>query len=247
MASQQEDQQRVDGQQNKAQQALLQSESKNQPNIIAMMTTEHYNLQSGRSMTISEANGRSSLYLSTVSTALVALAFVAQVAHMGTEFYVFALILLPSLFFVGLVTFERAVQVAIEDIIYARGINRIRHLYTEIAPQIAEYFVLPYYDDEMSVYGSEGAKLSWWQFFLTISGMIAVINSVLAGTFVGLMVYRFIALSLVFSTLVGVFGFVVVLVFFLRYQWIRWGNAQRRLKTLFPRPTSAERTPITER
>ncbi len=241
MASQQENQQRVDGQQNKAQQ-----QDKNQPNIVAMMTTEHYNLQSGRSMTISEANGRSSLFLSTVSTALVALAFVAQIAHLGTEFYVFALILFPSLFFVGLVTFERTVQVAIEDIIYARGINRIRHLYTEIAPQIAEYFVLPYYDDEMSVYGSEGAKLSWWQFFLTISGMIAVINSVLAGTFIGLVVYRFLALPLVFATLIGLLGFIVVLAFFLRYQWTRWGEAQRKLKTLFPRPASAERTPITE-
>ncbi len=237
MASQQDNQQGVNGQQNATQQTVLSQESnKNQPNVIAMMTTEHYNLQSGRSMTISEANGRSSLFLSTVSTALVALAFVAQVAHLGTEFYIFALILFPSLFFVGLVTFERAVQVAIEDITYARGINRIRHLYTEIAPQIAEYFVLPYYDDEVSVYGSEGAKLSWWQFFLTISGMIAVINSVLAGTFIGLLFYRFIALSLAISALIGSLGFVVVLALFLRYQWTRWGNAQRRLKALFPRP-----------
>jgi hypothetical protein len=223
----------VNGSQNGVRPSL---EGKNQPNVIAMMTTEHYNLQSGRSMTISEAIGRSSLFLSTVSTALVALAFVAQIAHMGTEFYVFALILFPSLFFIGLVTFERLVQIAIEDILYARGISRIRHLYTEIAPQIADYFVLPYYDDELSVYGSEGAKLSWWQFFLTISGMVAVINSVLAGTFIGLAIYRFITLSLALSALIGALGFIVVLMLFLRYQWTRWGGAQRRLKTLFPRP-----------
>ncbi|MBA2677284.1 MAG: hypothetical protein H0U76_02630 [Ktedonobacteraceae bacterium] len=215
----------------------LELDSKNQSSIIAMMTTEHYNLQSGRAMTISESNGRSSLFLSTVSTALVALAFVAQIAKLSTEFYVFALILLPSLFFIGLVTFERTVQVSIEDIIYARGINRIRHLYTEIAPQMTEYFVLSYYDDEMSVYGSEGAKLSWWQFFLTMSGMVAVINSVLAGTFLGLLVYRFLTLPLLFSTLIGLIGFAVAVGLFLRYQWTRWGEAQRRLKTLFPRPT----------
>ncbi len=236
MALEQDKQHQLDAQQNNAHQA--EQDSKNQSSVIAMMTTEHYNLQSGRAMTISESNGRSSLFLSTVSTALVALAFVAQIAKLSTEFYIFALILLPSLFFIGLVTFERTVQVAIEDIIYARGINRIRHLYTEIAPQIAEYFVLPYYDDEMSVYGSEGAKLSWWQFFLTMSGMVAVINSVLAATFLGLLVYRFLALPLLFSTLVGLIGFVVVVGLFLRYQWTRWGKAQQRLKVLFPRPVA---------
>lgn len=233
---QQDKRHQLDEQQNNTGQSQL--DSKNQSSVIAMMTTEHYNLQSGRAMTISESSGRSSLFLSTVSTALVALAFVAQIAHLGTEFYVFALILFPSLFFVGLVTFERTVQVAIEDIIYARGINRIRHLYTEIAPQIAEYFVLPYYDDEMSVYGSEGTAVSWWQFFLTMSGMIAVINSVLAGTFLGLLVYRFLALPLLLSTLLGLIGFAVILGLFLRYQWTRWGEAQHRLKTLFPRPTA---------
>jgi hypothetical protein len=92
MASQEENKTFVNGPQN----PQLSQESKNQPGVIAMMTTEHYNLQSGRSMTISEAIGRSSLFLSTVSTALVALAFVAQIAHMGTEFYAFALILFPS-------------------------------------------------------------------------------------------------------------------------------------------------------
>jgi hypothetical protein len=236
MASHQDDRQVIDEQKTQVSANQPQQDSKNQPNIVAIMTTEHYNLQSGRSMTISEANGRSSLFLSTVSTALVALAFVAQIAHLGTEFYIFALILLPSLFFIGLVTFERTVQVAIEDIVYARGINRIRHLYTELAPQIKDYFVLPYYDDDTSVYGSENAVLSWWQAFLTIPGMVAVINSVIAGTFIGLLVYRFLTLSLVISTIIGIVVFLLVLILFLRYQWTRWGAAQRNLKSLFPTP-----------
>jgi hypothetical protein len=239
MASHQDDRQIIDEQRTQAsanQSQQEQQDGKNQPNIVAIMTTEHYNLQSGRSMTISEANGRSSLFLSTVSTALVALAFVAQIAHLGTEFYIFALILLPSLFFIGLVTFERTVQVAIEDIVYARGINRIRHLYTELAPQIKDYFVLPYHDDDTSVYGSENAVLSWWQAFLTIPGMVAVINSVIAGTFIGLLVYRFLTLSLVIATIIGIVVFLLVLILFLRYQWTRWGAAQRNLKSLFPTP-----------
>ena len=34
--------------------------------LVSITTTEHYNLQTGRSMTISEANGRSSLFVGAV-------------------------------------------------------------------------------------------------------------------------------------------------------------------------------------
>ena len=40
--------------------------------LVSIITTEHYNLQTGRSMTISETTGRASLFLSTVSSTLVA-------------------------------------------------------------------------------------------------------------------------------------------------------------------------------
>ena len=41
------------------------------------------------------------------------------------------MVLFPSLVFWGLVTFERVLESGIEDIIYARSINRIRHLSQE--------------------------------------------------------------------------------------------------------------------
>src|SRR5262249_56138702 len=81
------------------------------PQVISIMTTEHYNLQTGRAMTISDANGRSSLFLGTVSTSLVALAFVGGLsrtgAGLGQAFYLFALVLFPSPPFLGLLTFPR--------------------------------------------------------------------------------------------------------------------------------------------
>ena len=33
------------------------------PQVVTMMTTEHYNLQTGRSMTVADANGRSTLFI----------------------------------------------------------------------------------------------------------------------------------------------------------------------------------------
>ncbi len=39
-------------------------------------TTEHFNLQTARALTVSEANGRASIYLAALSGNLIALAFV---------------------------------------------------------------------------------------------------------------------------------------------------------------------------
>jgi hypothetical protein len=103
--------------------------------LVTIMTTEHYTLQTGRSITTAETNGRSSLFVGAVSSGLIALTFVGQIAHLGTAFFVFSLVVLPTLLFMGLITFERVLQAGSVDVIYARGINRIRHLYLEYAPQ----------------------------------------------------------------------------------------------------------------
>src|SRR5437763_17056830 len=133
--------------------------------LVSIMTTEHYNLQTGRSMTISEANGRSSLFVGAVSSGLVALAFVGQISHLGMAFFVFSLVVLPTLLFMGLITFERVLQAGSVDIIYASGINRIRHLYLEYAPQMQPYILLSTHDDPEGILGHEAMQTSWWQVF----------------------------------------------------------------------------------
>src|SRR5437764_9619837 len=139
--------------------------------LVTMMTTEHYNLQTGRSMTISEANGRASLFVGAVSSGLIALAFVGQISQLGTPFYVFSLVVLPTLFFMGLITFERVMQAGAVDVIYAGGINRIRQLYLEYAPQMQPYFMhatkcdpsflLSFPEDQQGV-GHVAVSLLWW-------------------------------------------------------------------------------------
>jgi hypothetical protein len=201
--------------------------------LVSIMTTEHYNLQSGRSMTISESNGRSSLFVGAVSSGLIALTFVGQIAHLGTAFFVFSLIVIPTLFFMGLITFERVLQAGSADNVYARGINRIRHLYLEYAPQMQPYFILSTYDDQEGTLGQEAMQTSWWQVFLSMAGMIAVINSVLAGSFVGLLLAAF-ALPLWITTSAGVVTFLVSVGLHQRYQWRQWMRLGRDLPVLFP-------------
>jgi hypothetical protein len=71
------------------------------------MTTEHFTLQGARASTIAESTGRATMFLGAVSAGLVALGLMATATQTGRAFYAFALILLPTPSFVGLVTFER--------------------------------------------------------------------------------------------------------------------------------------------
>src|SRR4051795_3902485 len=106
---------------------------------VTFATTEHFNLQTARAGTISEANGRASIYLAALSSNLIALAFIGQMSRLGTAFRAFALILLPALAFVGTVTFQRLVQSSVEDIAFAQRIGRLRGFYLAVAPELEPY------------------------------------------------------------------------------------------------------------
>jgi hypothetical protein len=200
--------------------------------LVTMLTTEHYNLQTGRSMTVADANGRCTLFIGAVSGALIAIAFTGQVSHMGTAFFVFSLVLVPSLFLMGLITFERVLQSAIEDLTYARAITRIRHLYLEYAPQLRPYLLLAVDDQSRRPMLKVGLHPSWWQVFLTAAGMIAAINSVLAGVFVGLLLSALLSFPLLVCTSAGVGTFLVSFGIHQRYQWGQWRRLEQHLAAL---------------
>src|SRR5918994_664486 len=63
---------------------------------LSALTTEQFNLQTARMGTIAEANGRSTLYLGTLSSAVIAIAFVGQTSQLGDTFYLSALMLLTA-------------------------------------------------------------------------------------------------------------------------------------------------------
>ena len=117
-----------------------------------------------------------------MSSGLIALAFICQLSRIGTAFYVFGLAVLPTLAFVGVTTFERALRNRVEDFRLAGWINRIRQFYFDAAPQVARYLPPPSPDLPAPSY-----RPSWYQ-FLTIAGALAVVNSVLIGGVLGLAV-----------------------------------------------------------
>ena len=170
---------------------------------VTFATTEHFNLQTARSLTVSEANGRASIYLAASSGNLIALAFVGQMSRLGAAFYAFALILLPVLAFMGVVTFLRLVQSSIEDIAYAHRIALLRSFYVRVSPELEPYLVT--ISGTGSAVPSDGRKCApgAWQLTLTAAGMVAVVNSVVMAACGGLLLEAAGVHSLVTPVAVG--------------------------------------------
>jgi len=199
------------------------------------MIAEHNNLQAIRSGTIYESAGRTTLYLGAVSSSIVALAFIGQISGMGSAFVVFALILLPSLIFLGVVTFIRVYQTGTEDMVASRGINRIRHYYVEVAPQLEKYFILSTHDDMRGMLQNMGVrKQGWWQLFVSTHGLVGVINSILVAVFGGLITTVFLSGTLLVAIIVGVVVFVVSEYLHFRYQNTAYQASEASIKVLFP-------------
>ena len=198
------------------------------------LTTEHFVLQTARSGTIQEANGRANLFVTSVSSATVALGFVAQVTQMGEGFLFFALIILPPLYFIGSVSLVRAVQVAIEDMVNARAMARIRHYYVERSPAVQRYLMHSTHDDYAGMLSSFGLQPSLFQSFMTTAGMVNVVNGVIAGVFAGLGIKAAFGSMLAVGTGCGVGVFFVSIALWRRYQVQAWAKAKQKLTVLFP-------------
>ncbi|GAB1581101.1 hypothetical protein [Phyllobacterium phragmitis] len=209
------------------------AESNDTQATLQCMTTEHFVLQTARAATIQEANQRANLFLTSVSSVAIALSLVAQVTEMGMPFVLFSLILLPCLFFIGLVTFIRAVRVAIEDMVHARGMARIRHYYVEIAPITQKYLVHSTHDDRSAVLADKGLKPSPLQYFMTTAGMVSVISGASAGVFTGI-VTAAVGAGMPLGVMAGMLAFSASVFVLRRYHLRAWAVAEQRLTVLFP-------------
>jgi hypothetical protein len=204
-----------------------------------VLPTEHFTLQSARSATISDSSSRASLYLSSVSISLVAYTFIGQASGFGTAFDVFGLVLFPTLFVLGLATFYRVTQSSVEDMLYARGINRIRHFYREFVPEAERYFILSAHDDALGVMRNMAIEPSRWQIFLTTAGTIGIINSVVAGVAVSLAV-SLAAPPLAVAVAVGAVAFALSVAGHYRAERAANVRSGGHLAVRFPSPAGAD-------
>jgi MFS family permease len=221
------------------------SEAERQQQLLQALTTEHFTLQTARAATIADSNGRAALYLGTVSGGVIALAFIGQVADVGKAFFLFAFALLPALVLLGILTYLRLLQTSVEDLFYARAINRIRHHYVHLDPDAARWFLLTSHDDPPAVMVNMGmaaprAKHSQWQLLGHLlshtATMIAVVTSIIGGVFVALAVGALGAGAFSVTAAAGV-GVVVALLAIAAFGWHqarRWRAAEDSVPSLFP-------------
>ena len=201
---------------------------------LQILITEHNNMQAVRSATVFEANGRTNLFLGAVSSSLIALAFIGQASDMGNAFHLFALILLPSLIFLGWVTFLRVNQTGIEDMMASRGISRIRHYYAEISPLAGNYFIFSAHDDVKSFFQNFGAPASFFQHFVATAGLVGVINSVLTAALVGLLTFSLFRASPAVCVITSVVVFAVSVALYARHQQYYFEENEKHIRVLFP-------------
>lgn len=169
------------------------------------------------------------MFLSAVSGGLVALGLIATATRVGSAFYAFGLVLLPTLAFIGLISFQRVLQSGIEDHGYAQRISRLRGFYFEQVPQLTPYMPRVPPQERIVARGLSQGRL---QGFLTTAGMVAVVTAVLIGGFAGLLASVLSSHSLPVALPVGAVVAAAALLGLTEYQraiWIRTDAAAARV------------------
>jgi len=178
---------------------------------VQLLTTEHWSLLATRSMSWNESFSRTSMFLTSLSTATVSLALVGSATGFGPEFVVFALVVLSITLFLGVATFIRVTQVNNEDLYWVAGMNRLRGVYARLEPGIDDDFVTGTSLDAPGFALSFGAmQVTGWaplHFFVTTPGVVGIISSVIAGVIAGLLTIQ----AMPMAPAVGV-GVIVALV-----------------------------------
>lgn len=214
------------------------------PDALQILATEHWSLLASRSMGYTEAMSRASIFVAALAGAVVALALVAQATDFGDGFVAFALVLLPVVYFVGLTTVVRLAQINFEDARWVQGMNRIRHAYLELAPELEPYFVTSRYDDRAGLLQSAVTRarpLAVPQQFVSSPGVVATLASVVAGGATGVA-----GLGLGFETAgslgLGAVGFLVSLGGFAAWATRTISSWAAQLEPRFPTPGAQDGT-----
>lgn len=215
------------------------------PRAVSILSTEHWNLLTNRSLAYNEAFIRGGMFLTFLSMSFVALALVSQAMSFGDQFLTIAAIVLAFDMVVGLTTYGRIMGANVDDLRAVHGMARIRHAYTEIAPMVEPYFTSPTHDDMPAigtVYGNQPTSYPGVILYglTTSGGMIALIVSMVGGVLAGVLAL-IVGIGADGSAVwIGVGGAVVVFVLLLVSTVGRVPREQARLPSLFPSPEASE-------
>jgi hypothetical protein len=161
--------------------ARVVSDEEDLSRLMSALVTEHFVLQSVSGSTIAESSSRSAIYLSALSSGLVAIGFASSKPQI---LMVFAFTILPTVFVLGCFTIVRLVDTSVENMIAVQRVERIRRYYATVHPVARQFF-------DQDQYGSHGLGIRGVRYrtssvFYTMASMITFVNAVLGGVTVGL-------------------------------------------------------------
>jgi hypothetical protein len=156
---------------------------------LQILATEHWSLLATRSLTYTESLGRVNMFLAILSGAVIALALVAQADRFGRTFITVAILMLAVVLFSGIATVARLMSLNRDDYRWVIGMNRLRHAYLELHPELEPNFITSPYDDlsgalqTLGIDPTGGQRLgSVFHGLQTLPGMLSVIVAAVAGS-----------------------------------------------------------------
>jgi hypothetical protein len=205
------------------------------PPHAQFLASEHWSLLATRSMTWNEIFSRTGTFLTVLSATVIALSLVANATGFGRDFRTFALLVLPVVLLVGVGTYFRLVEADIEDAWLVIGMNRLRHAYLELAPELEPYFVASHHDDApgmLQTYSFRGrVGLTHW-----LSGspvIVGIINAVVTGVLTAV-VCQAAGAGGVLRTVVGVLASVAAAVLLGTLGYLKVREVSRDYRPRFP-------------
>ncbi|TMC36908.1 MAG: hypothetical protein E6J28_09120 [Chloroflexi bacterium] len=219
--------------------------SRPQSEALQILATEHWSLLATRALTYQESLGRVNMFLAILSGAVIALALVAQADHFGPAFISIAIFMLSVVLVTGVFTIARLMSLNRDDFRWVLAMNRLRHEYLELHPELEPNFMTSPYDDLPGALQTLGIDItgadrlgSMFHGLQTLPGVLSVIVASVAGAIGGLVAAGFGAPPVV-VLLSGMAAFVVaaVLMGF-------WGRRSVRrlspdLQARFPSPSKS--------
>src|SRR5438128_7233941 len=220
--------------------------SRAESEALQILATEHWSLLATRALTYQESLGRVNMFLAILSGAVIALALVAQADHFGPAFISIAIFMLSVVLVTGVFTIARLMSLNRDDFRWVVAMNRLRHEYLELHPELEANFMTSPHDDLPGVLQTLGIDVtgadrlgSMFHGLQTLPGMLSMIVAAVAGAIGGLVAVGFGAPALV-VLLAGVICFVAAAV-----SIGAWGrrNVTRLSPTLEPRFPSPPKSP----
>ncbi|MFD1722346.1 hypothetical protein [Amnibacterium endophyticum] len=150
------------------------------PAFTSALANEQFILQSVSGATISESGSRSALYLSSLSSGLVAIGFAS--AARGA-FAPLAFTVLPTVFLLGCFTAVRLVDTSVENLVALRRAQRIRTHWARLHPTGSWFF-----EADAPGTGQRGSVYGFWSLLFTMASLIVLVNGVLGGAIAALVV-----------------------------------------------------------